>query len=147
MKIAILLISAFITASASANDYIVLPESSAKELLKPCSRNAPLYEGTFTPNKVEIALLENNIIELLSLESNECCGHGKINGSISNYFRQYVGITVNSKKYIYINAGPKENSKLSSTLIFMCDGGKYYWGALYSISEKKFSHLAFNGGG
>ncbi len=58
-----------------------------------------------------------------------------------DYFRQYLGVIVNGKRYIYIDASPSKKDEM----MIVCDGGKDYWGVLYDPENKTFSELAFNG--
>jgi hypothetical protein len=69
----------------------------------------------------------------------------------SPYFRQYVGITIRGKKYVYINAfrrfsgesdGNSERWKYEA--VVGCDGGNYFWGALYNPETREFSELFTN---
>lgn len=124
---------------------MALDKKHAKEILEQCSRDAPTYEGGWTPSKQDVERMENNLSELDKLETKACCGRGKIPGSAADYNRQYVGIVINGKKVIYINASPAEMPFSNRKPMMGCDGGKRFWGAVYDPETNEFSGLAFNG--
>lgn len=142
---ATLILTIMLVACTQSNDYVVLSAAEAKTALIPCSREKILIDAAWQLNSEDILQLEKNFSSLLNLESVDCCDQGKIIGVPSDYFRQYLGVVINSQKYIYINAFSKKTSKLHKKLEWACDGGKLFWGAFYSPAENKFSHLAFNG--
>ena len=67
--------------------------------------------------------------------------------NLKKYLFQTIGLIINGDKYIYINAFPMEDntSNWEEDVIFACDGGTSYWGALFSFRNYTFSQLAFNG--
>jgi hypothetical protein len=73
---------------------------------------------------------------------------GQILENYQKYYRQYVGLTINGKKYIYLNSIPRE-SKMSSEykkrVIYVLDGGFWFWKVLYSVEDKKFQRIEING--
>jgi len=128
---------------------IVLDEQMAyhKNILNPCSRTAPpTFQGTWTPTQEDIAKMEANFRRLQRLKATECCLRTRIE-SINTYFLQYVGIVVDGKKLIYINAIDKSDADKNSNNVphDWCDGGPGCWGCLYDPATKKFFHLAING--
>lgn len=141
----LLLLTIFVSCCSKAGEFVLLPGSTAKDLLAQCSRSTPDYKGIWEPSKVQIDEMESNLFHLEELESKDCCGTGKIEGSPKDYYRQYVGIIVNGEKYIYINAAKATWHESSQKPQIVCDGGKSFWGALYSPSSKKFTNLVFNG--
>ena len=61
--------------------------------------------------------------------------------------RQYIGLVVEGKKYIYVNSFPKDefHNDNTSDFVFVLDGGFWYWQILYNAKQKKFSDLNING--
>lgn len=61
-------------------------------------------------------------------------------------------MTINAKRYIYINAFHIDNDPEFQTMhkdweinsIVMCDGGDYYWGALFDLDNLAFKDLVVN---
>ena len=127
--------------SAIAAGYFVISKENAENILQQCSRDVPRADNFWTPTKAQIVELEKYLERLSTLDSDRCCNSGKIVGSPKDYPRQYVGVIVRGKQFIYINAGASETEEIRS----VCDGGKSFWGALYDPESKTFSELAFNG--
>ncbi len=125
-------------------------------LLKQCSRATPKHISAYwTLTKNNIDELEKNFPKIDLLISKECCVIGvKIKDRKYCGF-QYVGVVINKRKYIYINAFPAGEIETvkkydptfnpAKTPIIVCDGGESFWGALYDIETKTFSLLSFNG--
>jgi hypothetical protein len=56
-----------------------------------------------------------------------------------DYVREYVGIVVGGKRFIYVNAYPAGGPSS------VCDGGSSFWGVVYEPEAREFGDLAFNG--
>ena len=127
---------------------VVLSPSHAREALHQCSRSSPEnVDGTWIISPADIAKLENSLSKLSALVSRDCCIVGRSVSCPTSYFRQYAGITISGKKYIYINAfelGALASRSRNQPLL-VCDGGESFWGALYDPESGEFSQLAFNG--
>jgi len=130
--------------------------SKASKLLNQCSRSTPKnIKGFWTPTQNDIEILESNFGNITKITSKECCFVNAKVDSLQNFAFQYVGVVVNGKKLIYINAFPLEdivrfkqvNYDPSKMPVVACDGSSYYWGALFDPQTKQFSSLAFNGYG
>ena len=128
-----------------AGGYEVLPESEAPMILKQCSREVPVVEGTWLPPLPVLEDLEANLYKLEELESVACCGYGRLEKKVDEYFRQYAGIITGGEQLVYINASPGGGQNSKPVIKVVCDGGKNYWGAVYHPVTNEFSHLAFNG--
>jgi hypothetical protein len=80
----------------------------------------------------------------------------KVRGSISGAqiahpaesMRQYLGIVVDGKMRIYINAFPRgmASKDWREKFVTICDGGAGVWGVLYDPQTGSFSSLETNGG-
>jgi hypothetical protein len=145
IKLIVILVAVALPALSIAGEYVVLNRKHAKEILEQCSRDAPTYEGGWTPSKQEVEGIENNLSKLDKLETDACCSRGKISGNATDYNRQYVGIVINGKKVIYINASSAEMPFSRRKPMMGCDGGKRFWGAVYDPETNEFNSLAFNG--
>ncbi|HEX7294400.1 MAG TPA: hypothetical protein VF251_01525 [Pyrinomonadaceae bacterium] len=90
--------------------------------------------------------MEARFSEINKLTVEECCVIGYRVEHPEEYYMQYVGIIVDGKKLIYINAfGATEPSdSWKEKAVVICDGGTA-WGVLYDPQTKKFSKLAVNG--
>lgn len=150
----LLLIALSGTACAMPEEHwAILPPDQAKAALHQCSRSTPeQVDGSWEIPPGVAAQLEQDLHKLAELKSHQCCSTG---GSVSDpdaFLRQYVGVTIRGKKYVYINAIPVEISIHSKDRgawrrkpAIICDGGSAFWGALYDPETREFSELAFNG--
>jgi hypothetical protein len=130
-----------------------LDTSKGIKLLKQCSRSSPDgVIGFWVITQDEIDLLESNFKKILVLKASKCCMIGSNIRALNTYCFQYIGVLINNKKYIYINAFYNNEDALGTYLnkwetepVIICDGGVGEWGALFDIKEKSFSQLSING--
>lgn len=126
----------------------ILDTPQAPIILHQCSRSVPhKIKSYWIPAQTEVNSLQNNFkkIYLSSIKVD----------SLDKFGFQYLGVEIEGKKYIYINAFPirevevlkKENYDPSQKAVVVCDGGRYFWGVLFDIETMGFSLLAFNGRG
>jgi hypothetical protein len=141
------------SASAMEHGYVLSPDQ-AKQVLRQCSRPTPGgVDGTWMVTPQVVAQLERDLNKLSDLKSHQCCVSGESVRDPSSFFRQYVGVTIRGRKYVYINAlqGPilhRATDNLDAVMhkpFMVCDGGDSAWGALYDPETRQFSELAFNG--
>jgi hypothetical protein len=127
---------------------VILDPSQADSMVRQCSRSAPeKHSGTWQVSEAVVAQLELDLPKLAQLTTDACC---KRDGSVSApeaYFRQYVGIVVDGKPLVYINAFKSNwsNAPWREKALVMCDGGDDYWGALYDPETRRFLALSING--
>ncbi len=164
------------SATEPSTPFTVLEGRHAQLLSQPCSRaNPPKFQDTWQPSEGEIKELEGRLSLLQQLKSSLCCHPGGRVKNVHAYYRQYLGIVVNGRKVIYINAleirSLSEGQSNAEVLcrefrphqsdclhgfnhasdrwrqqpIIFCDGGDSFWGAIYNPQTKDFSDLAFNG--
>ena len=127
---------------------VLLPESAADQVKRLCSRpGPPKFEGTWRPKDTDIQTMESRFSRISRLRT----ASGIIGVRIQHperYYRQYLGIVIGKRKFIFINAicedKPPEN--WHETVVAVCDGG-CYWGVVYDVATGKFSHLEMNGVG
>lgn len=125
----------------------VLPSSETKKVTNQCSRPSPeKYSDTWQPSASVIKEMESLFDQIKKLKVEECCLRGAQIEDPESFYMQYVGIVVNNKRLIYINAlpalTPDEGWKENAVII--CDGGTA-WGVVYDPESKKFFDLAING--
>lgn len=139
--------------AASVEHSVILPPDQAKAMLKQCSRPTPEYEGAWVIPPNVIAQLEQDLHKLAEMKAKQCCTSGASVNAPEEFVRQYVGITIRGRKYVYINAFPagmlteyrKDPDLWKRKPAMVCDGGSAFWGALYDPETRLFSGLAFNG--
>ncbi|HEU4835212.1 MAG TPA: hypothetical protein VFS90_12375 [Pyrinomonadaceae bacterium] len=123
--------------------WTLLPEGEAERVKQLCSRNGPPeFQGTWKPTESDIRTMESRLSRILRLHTRS----GLQVGHPDRYYRQYLGITIKNRKFIYINAlcRDKPPDSWRETLSDVCDGG-CNWGAVYDVASGKFSHLERNG--
>ena len=140
--------------AASMDHFAILPPNQAKAMLQQCSRDAPeKVDGSWVISPSVAMQLEQDLARLSGLKSHRCCMASGTVGSPDTYARQYVGVTVSGKRYVYINAFPlgvladgrPSQEAWPRRPVMFCDGGSAFWGALYDPETRQFSELAFNG--
>jgi hypothetical protein len=115
---------------------VALSAAAACPATRQCSRSAPTPEGAFDIDPAELPALE---CALLQLDEGV---------RVADYVRQYVGIWVEGRRSIYINAlrddipfpGARDTPHI------LCDGFDSAWGALYDIETQSLSQFGTNGG-
>jgi hypothetical protein len=142
------------TNSASSEHAVLLPTTHARHVLQQCSRETPgPVSGVWTVSPAVIAKLEQDLPKLSKLVSQTCCGKGLSVSDPSAFYRQYVGISINDRDYVYINAfhdhpiylHAQDRDRWRSEPELVCDGGASFWGVLYDPETRQFSQLSFNG--
>jgi hypothetical protein len=143
-------------APAAEKPWVVLPIGETKTILMQCSRSVPQPgEPFWSPTPAQIEELEKRLPAYLRQQR-----HAEHADQLSKSLRQYVGITVEGRKVIYLNAfhpdvlripGCKPSEGKDCQLpwhqraIQVCDGGDDFWGVEYDPESKTFNGLAFNG--
>lgn len=134
----------------------VLPPDQANAMLKQCSRGTPSgVDGAWQVPQAVIDKLEKDLPKLSKLMPQQCCVKDARLETPGAYYRQYVGVTIRGKKYVYINAfrgspsnaDARDKDAWKRKPVQVCDGGESFWGALYDPESGEFSQLAFNGVG
>ena len=140
MRACILLVGLLLTAcdAVTNTDVAIIAEDRAPEVLKQCSRPTPQATGFWTPDEQVVAQAESHLDQITRLP-------GNINEP-RRYLRQYVGVVVEEKRVLYINAGAdRRHLKDATDPLVMCDGGRGYWGAVFDPDLGEFQDLKING--
>jgi hypothetical protein len=134
---------------------VILSVEQAANVLQQCSRSSSTLDGTWTVTPKDVELLEQDLLRLNGMKARGCCIMGWRLENVDSYLRQYVGIVVEGRRYIYINAFPvdtfddwpaqAEKLDWKREPFHACDGGGAFWGVLYDPATRRFSQLAFNG--
>jgi hypothetical protein len=125
---------------------ILLPPAEAGAIMHLCSRHGPKVEGTWQATEADIDVLESNLQQISGLR----CIWGTRSLKIvdpQSFYRQYVAIVVAGRRLIYVNAFyPIESLPFSvEHFVNVCDGGPYFWGAMFDPATLKYSDLSING--
>src|SRR5256885_2552112 len=127
---------------------VVLPESTADQVKQLCSRpGPPKFDGAWTPTDADIRSMENRLMRISRLRSKSGMRCVRIEHP-DRHYRQYIGIIINKRKFIFINAFCDDTppANWQEIVIDICDGG-CSWGVIYDIVTGKFSDLEMNGFG
>jgi hypothetical protein len=125
---------------------IVLPETAADQVRQLCSRpGPPKFSGTWKPSEADIQKMESHLSRISGLRTES----GIVDVQIEHpdrYYRQYLGIIIKNRKFVFINAfcDDKPPEGWRERVVDVCDGG-CSWGVVYDIKSRKFSHLEMNG--
>lgn len=111
----------------------------------------PDLNSRFTPAKYEIIEAEKIIRNYISNENkiliNQGHGFPIIHKKLYKYKRQYFGyINREGEKVIWVNCiyGKKYRNVIDKELIFVLDGGSYFWQIKVNLSKKKLFDLIIN---
>jgi hypothetical protein len=146
-----LVLSVFVPPALAPQDrWVLLPPEKALLITKPCSRPSPAnIDGVWIVPAEIVARLERDLPSLwISMDVSTF--HVANPGS---YFRQYAGIIILGRKFIYINAAKSIDNRSDRSDLSewkngkstVCDGGSSYWGVLYDPLIGEFSQFAFDG--
>jgi len=126
--------------------FVLAPTRTATELLAPCSRLGPQsVDGYWTPSTQEVTEPESLLESFLRTDPT-----GKSVLPLDQYHRQYIGFMRGGKRFIYGNFYPAPTQITSrydesTQPVLVCDGGRRFWGIVFSVESKTFVDLAFNG--
>ena len=143
---ALILVTALISVAQPTTRWILLPETEAEHAKQLCSRpGPPKFQTTWKPTEGHIQTMESRLSRISRLRTQS----GIVGVQIKHpnrYYRQYLGIMINGKEFIFINAfcNDKPPERWRESLIDVCDGG-CSWGVVYSVATGQFSHLEMNG--
>ena len=135
---------------------VIFSNEKAYHILNQCSRMTPkMVKSYWVPSKEEVAKLEEKFddffydsFKMEKRHSNKMKDFMRV--YLPNYYRQYAGIIVNSRKIIYVNFFHKKHLKNFPDVnwveepITPCYGGYLYFGVEYDLYQRKFYNLIFN---
>jgi len=71
---------------------------------------------------------------------------------LSDYYRQYAGVTSHGRNLIYLNSfvgsvltESSEHLDWRTKAVVFCDGGDAFWGVEFDPADNTFHNLEFNG--
>ncbi|HTV84331.1 MAG TPA: hypothetical protein VME63_02930 [Dyella sp.] len=130
-----------------SSNSVVLSRTQAEMLLHQCSRPTPDNVDGFWSVSDQVAQnVDRDIDKISTLQSTARIAISRPH----EYFRQYGGIVISGRQFVYINAiryttlGQTE-LPWKTKAVRICDGGETSWGALYDPATNSFSQLEVNG--
>ena len=146
--VGVMLMTASISVAQAKIRWAILPETEADHAKELCSRpGPPKFQGTWKPTDSDIQTMESRLSRISRLRTQSGIVGVQIDHP-ENYYRQYLGITIDEHKFIFINAfcDDKPPDSWREMLVDICDGG-CSWGVVYDLATGNFSHLEMNGVG
>jgi hypothetical protein len=120
----------------------------------------PSVAGVWIPSRQQIRSVEPILARVIA----ESLGARPQLPSINDYYRQYVGIVVGGRRLIFINGfhksffealrhdhasdprgRPPASFDWRRKQVQVCDGGEYYFGAVYDPDSATVDQFGFNG--
>lgn len=115
--------------------------------LWPCTRCLGFdIEGYFLPSTDEVCLLEMHFDKIQDERATTCNFVGSKVPFSFRFLYQYMGVIIEGRKNIYINAFICYHECLDFDRIYYngCDGGLGTWGILFDLENASFSNLQFD---
>lgn len=124
----------------------MLPASEARHVWLMVKGRVVNADAGWTPLRADIDLFEAHLGEIAQLKP-RCCVP-KI-ADARGFYRQYVGIVVGGRRWIYVNALAPDliPESWQSSLVMASDGGGGYWRVAFDPATAMFSDLQTNGYG
>lgn len=66
---------------------------------------------------------------------------------LASYHRQYFGLVVGPKRYVYVNGFCQPEERMREQTIMVKDGGDCFFQALYDVAAKRYEWVRVNGSG
>ena len=136
--------------------WTVLNEQAALQLMNPCSREFPqeVVRPYWAPTAPELAVAEEKLSELVRQQAAFLSTDQRRNLP-TGYYRQYVGLTRQGRRVIYLNAISRETADWEEARKIppswrdgahnVCDGGLSSFGAVFDPAVRAFDWFQFNG--
>src|SRR5437868_4156930 len=121
----IILLTLSMSAAQTNTRWVLLPDSEADHAKQLCSRpGPPKFSGTWKPTQKEIQTMESRLTRVSRLRTRSGILGVRIKHA-DRYYRQYLGIIIKNRKFIFINAFCDDTPPefWQQTLIDTCDGG------------------------
>lgn len=139
--------------SFEESPYIVVTSAGLirSHILGSSFREKPNIDGVWVPKSKDIQNLENMLPQLNAIEFDSLNGPASLALPVDQYYRVYMGVIIDSKKMIYINAMSydetgglnvdysRDATKVSGFGRVHC--GNYCWGGIYDPYRKVFEDL------
>ncbi len=111
----------------------------------------PPIDGTWTLSDRDVLRLERNLHRLEGRTSELTREPEPLDDPLT-YDRQYLGVVVAGRKWVYVNAFTASEEVLATVgieptheLFVMCDGRLDHWSVLYDPRRRRFKDLAIRG--
>jgi hypothetical protein len=132
----------------------ILPAAEGFKAARPCSRRAPdRILDVWTPDRDVIARFDRELAPLVQGALERSPLARKPTWSSGSYYRQYVGLVIDNRRIVYVNAfvplptpgrpsGAPDSWEVQ--LLNACDGAERFFGAEFDVESGRVRYLAFN---
>ena len=135
--------------NALADQVAIVDAWFGGRLIGPCSRPGPNVQGFWNPGYEEIAAAEERLASFLA-GAKHCGGTMQ---PAQRYLRQYVGIFVDGRRRLYLNAFEADSyasmKKIEPNIADWkthpydtCHGGAAFFGAEFDLEQSSFANLS-----
>jgi len=120
-----------------------LPLQAFEDGIRTCSRPGPSgITGYWQVSEAEVSEIDQALLKFLSGPAMR----RTLSSPLEMYMRQYMGLLRGSRRYVYINAFPKDfQTSSTAEVVDLCDGGPSFWGIEYDLASRRFGHREANG--
>jgi hypothetical protein len=129
---------------------MIIPKRLAPDLGLP-------FAGYWTPDETAVKQLELRLSDYLNGELKVAPDRvllAEVIDKLPHYRRQYLGITDDNRKLIFLNAFPRKPStgadlfeNWNKEWIEVSDGGSEHWSAVYDVNAQAFVNVNVHGKG
>src|SRR5215510_893772 len=136
----LILLAVLLSVAQTNTRSTLLPETEADRATQLCSRpGPPKFQGTWKPTDNDIQSMESRLSRISRLRTQSGIAGVKIQHP-DRYYRQYLGIMIDGRKFVFINAfcDDKPPETWRELLVDVCDGG-CSWGVVYDVAKGEFS--------
>lgn|SRR5215813_12156887 len=120
-----------------------LPLQAFEKGIRTCSRTGPSgITGYWQVSEAEVSEIDQALLKFLSGPAMRRTS----STPLDMYMRQYMGLFRGSRRFVYINAFPKDFPTSSTAeMVDLCDGGPSFWGIEYDLARRRFGPRETNG--
>jgi hypothetical protein len=119
---------------------VIFSRANAQQVM-PSSGEAPDEEKFWTPGRKDVLRLEERIETYLRKAASLALA-----SKLPKYKRQYLGITQNGRRVIFVNFFCEDPGPgWETSLVTVMDGGDCFFRVLYDPESSGFFHLVING--
>jgi hypothetical protein len=125
---------------------VILPAQFGQQLVQDCGHVSPIaadISGYWSPTTDDAKQMEQALPTYLK--------HSEVQRPFADYYRQYVGIVVGSKRLVFVSAFTKQLpsgepvADWTDRPVTVCGGSTDAWRVAFDPQTKQFSHWDVNG--
>lgn len=122
---------------------VILAEDEADGVSDLCTRTPPSgISGYWEPTLQDVLRAESMLRSFAKAEAPPA-----VSSRLEEYKRQYIGVVLDGRRSLYVNAFLELGSPIASwthSFVDFCDGGATAWGAVYDVEKQAFMQFEMN---